>query len=61
MDEQIKKGLAKEIPVLYQYSGSDFKEKWFIHKSSGMTWRLVWPEVPFTGVFKLVDKSNYEK
>jgi hypothetical protein len=25
MDEQIKKGLAKEIPVLYQYSGSDLR------------------------------------
>lgn len=61
IDEKVKTGVAEEVPVLTHYSGSFFKEKWFMHKSSRTVWRLVWPEVPFTGVFKLVDQSQPER
>jgi hypothetical protein len=61
IDDKVKTGVAEEVPVLAHYSGSFFKEKWFMHKNSRTVWRLVWPEVPFTGVFKLVDQSHPEK
>jgi hypothetical protein len=54
--EQVKSGVAEELPVRKPYIGaSTFREKWFRHIASGRTWRLVWPDAPFTGVFEPVE------
>lgn len=52
---EITDGDASEIPVLKSYNAvCKFREKWFIHRFSGQTWRLVWPEPPFAGLFEKV-------
>jgi len=56
INEQVSSGLAEEVPVLRPYSGLSFREKWYRHLASGQTWRLVWPEWPFTGLFERVAK-----
>lgn len=57
MNEQVKSGQAEELPVEKRYLGecAGFPEKWFRHVRSGQTWRLVWPDAPFTGVFEPVE------
>ena len=55
MDEQVKSGVAEELPIQKPYIGATtFQEKWFRHIPSRETWRLVWPDAPFTGVFEPV-------
>lgn len=52
---QIMDGDADEIPVLKSYNEvCKLPEKWFIHRSSGQVWRLVWPEPPSAGLFEKV-------
>jgi len=56
MDEQVESAVAVELPVERPYIGATtFREKWFRHTATGMTWRLVSPDPPFTGVFEPVD------
>lgn len=56
MNEQLKSGVAEELPVRTPYIGTTtFREKWFRHVASGRIWRLVWPDAPFTGIFDLVE------
>ena len=56
MTAQTKSGAAEEVAVRAPYIGSaTFREKWFRHVPSGDTWRLVWPDVPFKGVFEPID------
>lgn len=56
MEEQVKSGEATTVQVLNPYIGATtFREKWFRHIKSGQTWRLVWPDAPFTGVFEPVE------
>lgn len=56
MNDQIKNGLAVEIPVISPYIGaSAFQEKWFKHVESEQVWRLVWPDGPFRGLFERVE------
>jgi hypothetical protein len=53
MDDQVKSAIAEELPVRKPYNGATtFREKWYRHNASGMAWRLVWPDAPFTGVFE---------
>jgi hypothetical protein len=55
MNEQIAAGEASEIAVTKPYlNTSAFKEKWYRHSTSGVVWRLVWPDGPFTGLFEEV-------
>jgi len=55
VNEQVENGSAKEAPTLVPYlGGSAFEEKWLIHLESGQTWRLVWPDGPFHGLFEKV-------
>jgi hypothetical protein len=56
IDEQVKSGVAEELLVRKPYIGATtFREKWYRHVASGKTWRLVWPDGPFTGIFEPVD------
>lgn len=56
MDEQVRSANAEELPVSKPYLGATtFREKWFRHIASGTTWRLVWPDAPFTGTFEPVE------
>lgn len=56
MNDQIAAGEAVEVlvtnPYLGEYAG--FDEKQFRHIGSGIIWRLVWPDGPFTGLFERV-------
>ena len=56
MGEQVISGAAKEVVVREPYIGATtFREKWFEHSPSGETWRLVWPDAPFAGIFERVN------
>lgn len=62
MAGQIAAGTATEIAVAVPYSGlSSLTEKWFRHIESGQVWRLVWPDGPFAGVFKRVEKYDQHR
>jgi hypothetical protein len=53
---QANAGAAQEVAVQAPYIGSStFQEKWFRHVPSGETWRLVWPDPPFRGVFERIE------
>jgi hypothetical protein len=55
IDVQIDIGDATEVAVEKPYlNASAFREKWYCHLASGEVWRLVWPDVPFTGLFEPV-------
>ena len=55
--EQVATNVAEETDVKQRYAGSTiFAERWFRHKSTGATWRLVDPEPPFAGVFEPVQQ-----
>jgi hypothetical protein len=55
MGEQVRSGLAEEAPVRTPYIGATaFRERCFRHLESGQTWRLVWPDAPFAGVFEKI-------
>jgi hypothetical protein len=58
---QVSGGLARQVPVgsPYVYDGVHattvvLVEVWYLHLQSRETWRLVWPEPPFDGVFKKI-------
>ena len=52
---QLTSGDAVEVQVVAAYLDAPaFKEKWYRHIDSGETWRLVWPDGPFTGLFERV-------
>ena len=56
MDDQVKSATAEETTVQKPYIGANtFREKWYRHVESGKTWRLVWPDAPFAGVFEPVE------
>jgi len=56
ISRQVSAGHAEELPVLKPYVGATtFHENWFRHVASGQTWRLVWPDAPFSGVFEPVE------
>ena len=56
MDSQVASGAAQEVPVTAPYlDATTFTEKWFQHLGSGQTWRLVWPDIPFKGLFERVN------
>jgi hypothetical protein len=58
---QTKEGIAEEVRVESPYlKGNTFREKWYRHKASNDTWRLVWPDPPFTGVFEPVTVGRGE-
>lgn len=57
IDMQIADGTAREVPVFHAYNVMDLTEKWFEHIPSKTTWRLVWPDPPFAGVFLKVEIS----
>jgi hypothetical protein len=57
---QVSGGLARQVPVVYPYRHGDGHagivviEIWYLHLQSRETWRLVWPEPPFDGIFKKI-------
>lgn len=53
IDKQVAIGQAVELEVGAPYlDATSFTEKWYRHIDSGETWRLVWPDGPFTGLFE---------
>lgn len=56
---QVSGGMARQVPVAIPYRhdgevGFVLAEVWYVHLQSRETWRLVWPEPPFDGMFKRV-------
>ncbi len=55
LDTQTAQGDVQEVPVGRPYlEATTFEERWFRHGPSNTTWRLVWPDGPFTGLFEQV-------
>lgn len=55
IEGQITSGLVASVPVTKPYSGSTlWEEHWFKCLSDEKTWRLVGPDPPFRGLFKMV-------
>ena len=58
MTGQVSGGLARPVPVAVPYRHGDgdivLVEVWYLHLQSRETWRLVWPEPPFDGIFKKI-------
>jgi hypothetical protein len=55
INECVAEKSAEKVPVLDRYQGiQSFTEEWYRHIESGTTWRLVWPDPPFTGLFERV-------
>jgi hypothetical protein len=55
LSEQIQAGTAEQVEVKSRYANAaTLAEKWFRHKPSGQTWRLVDPDPPFLGTFEPV-------
>lgn len=60
MTGQVSGGLARQVPVAVPYRHGDgdggivLVEVWYLHLQSRETWRLVWPEPPFDGIFKKI-------
>jgi hypothetical protein len=55
INEQVSENAAREISVGLPYAGAtSLQEKWFVYVNSGDTWRLVWSDPTFTGLFELV-------
>jgi hypothetical protein len=58
MNENVAEKNAQKVPVLAYYQNiHSFTEEWYRHIESGTTWRLVWPDPPFAGLFEAVDLS----
>jgi len=57
IEEHVSAGTAEELPVRKPYIGAMFREKWYRHGASQTTWRLVWPDAPFRGVFEPVEPA----
>jgi hypothetical protein len=57
---QVSGGLARQVQVDVPYRHTDGQgsigvaEVWYLHVQSRETWRLVWPEPPFDGIFKKI-------
>lgn len=57
---QVSSGLARQVPVATPYRHVSQQgellvaEVWYLHLQSRETWRLVWPEPPFDGIFKKI-------
>jgi hypothetical protein len=55
MNEQVREKIAEEIAVQQPFTGKNaFRESWYRHAQTGEVWRLVWPDEPFTGLFRKV-------
>jgi hypothetical protein len=55
MQGQVTSGIAASVPVRKPYSGSSlWDEHWFRCLSDQQIWRLVGPDPPFRGIFKIV-------
>jgi hypothetical protein len=61
---QVSGGLARQVPVGSPYLHGDgdgsiiLVEVWYVHLQSRQTWRLVWPEPPFDGIFKPIPDNR---
>lgn len=56
IESQVVAETASETRVLTRYGGMEMgEERWYIRRSDGNVWRLVWPDPPFPGVFKPVE------
>ncbi len=52
MSAQVDAGSATEVPVTMRYlESTTLIERWYRHSESGQTWRVVWPDPPFRGLF----------
>jgi hypothetical protein len=55
IDGQVSSGLAAAVPIAKPYSGSSlWDEHWYKCLGDGKIWRLVGPDPPFRGIFKVV-------
>ena len=55
INENITSGRAVEVDVQIRYRGIEsLTEKWFEHLNSQTTWRLVYPDGPFRGLFEQI-------
>jgi len=55
LNEHVAEKSAEKVPVLARYQNiQSFTEEWYWHIESETTWRLVWPDPPFTGLFEKV-------
>ena len=53
--EQVASGVAEEVPLDPSYGpGEIFGGRWYRHKLTGQTWRLVPPDPPFTGIWERI-------
>jgi hypothetical protein len=52
---QNEEGLINEVAVLSYYAGPNLKERWFKCSLDNSTWRLVYPDPPFTGYWGPVE------
>lgn len=58
IDRACISGALREVPTRSDYSQSpEFRQRWFVDAAGG-TWRLVFPDYPFRGVFEPVDSSQ---
>ena len=62
MTGQVSGGLARQVPVASPYRHGDSElllvEVWYVHLLSRQTWRLVWPEPPFDGIFQRIPDNQ---
>lgn len=54
LEDNIKGGKLTEVPVENRYAG--FQEQWFRCNQCNQVWRLVHPDFPFKGFWRLVLK-----
>jgi hypothetical protein len=53
IEDQVSSGTAESQPVRTPYAGAaTLREKWFRNIETEEVWRLVWPDPPFSGLFK---------
>ena len=52
IDGLLKDGDLFEVPVHTKYAG--FIERWYKCSGCQQTWRLVYPDFPFKGIFDIV-------
>jgi hypothetical protein len=48
----VNRGDLIEVPVTKPYAG--FPEQWYKCKSCSQVWRLVYPDFPFKGIWRVV-------
>ena len=62
LNEQVQAGAAKQIAIPSgQGWGTAWKENWYLCPESNDIWRLVAPDPPFRGIFKLIEAEGGDR